>query len=533
MKILAIDIGSSAVKALVMESRFSRFQVSFHDVVAVPDALEPFHPGDAPLSPGQVQALQAIQERHASSVDRIVTNLPFSLYGARHLSFPFRERRKVVNAVKFAIEDEIPFNVEDCVVSSHIYPAGEKDSLVLTAYAPYATLEPFVICLDQIGLPAAALVPDDAVLASLLLREKSIGRPGVAVLNLGHRRSTIQIFRDGVPVMQRTSMFGGYHLTQAIAQARRTGMREAEVAKLEEAALSDDHSDPMTRLLLQALSPLLHDFHQGLMAYSSRYSGEVDQILLAGGTSLLPGLPEYLSALWNKRVEHLHVSRMFPSLSISPQKESEVLLPVTLGLGLTQISGDSRSLVNLRGGRLRLQTGSGFPDLTRYGFAFKVAGSVYAVACLSFLVQSFLLDRQISNRDLRLDQALKAVVGPSSGSFLSILKSSPTRLKGAVEEKVREAGPRAAQPSAGGVAVLDSLDRLSGRITKTTPTEIRKLEALPTSITYTMEAPSEEAARAAAEAAKGLPGFKSASPTESANRGRKRFALSFQPEKTP
>ncbi len=530
MKILAIDIGGSAIKALVVESRFSRWQVAFHDVVAVPDSLEPFQAGA--LSPGQIEALQAIQSRHAGSVDRIVTNLPNSLYGARHLSFPFRDRRKVVSAVKFAIEDEIPFNLEDCVLSSHVYPSGEKESLVLTAYAPYSTLDPFVTSMDQIGLPAFALVPDDAALASLLLKEKNHSRRGVAVLNLGHRRSSIQIFRDGVPVIHRTSMLGGYHLTQAIAGARRIGMQEAEVAKLEEAAISGDTQDPWSKLLLQTLSPLLHDFHQGLMAYSSRYGGEVDRILLAGGTSLLSGLPEYLSAIWGIEAEPLKVSQAFPHLSIAPQLESEVLLPVALGLALTQVSGDSRSLLNLRGGRLRLKTGSGFPDLSQYGFAFRVAGVVYGVACLSFLTQSFLLDRQIKDRDVRFDQALRAVVGPSSGSFLSTLKSNPIRLKGAVEDKIREAGPKATGGSSG-LAILDPLDRMSGRITKATPTEIRKLEANTTGITLTMESPTEESAKAVIDGAKGLPGFRSLSPIESTAKGRKRFALIFQPEKKP
>ena len=54
------------------------------------------------LSDGQLATLAEIKQRYGAGVDRIVTNLPFSLYGSRAQSFPIKDKRKVMAAVRFA-----------------------------------------------------------------------------------------------------------------------------------------------------------------------------------------------------------------------------------------------------------------------------------------------------------------------------------------------------------------------------------------------------------------------------------------------
>src|SRR5690606_11518472 len=94
-----------------------------------------------------------------------------------------------------------------------------KQSHVLTAFAPLDTLEPFVNTLDSLGLKASVFMTDEAALASLFLSQKTPAPSrGIAVLNIGHRKSGIFLFRDQLPVSHRITMNGGYHITEAIAR---------------------------------------------------------------------------------------------------------------------------------------------------------------------------------------------------------------------------------------------------------------------------------------------------------------------------
>ncbi len=526
MKILAIDIGSANVKAVVVDTKFRRFNISLHDVVPVSDALEPLSLSDGSLSPGQIAALNEIAIRHGEGVDRIVTNLPLSLYSSRFLSFPFRDKRKIQNAVKFAIEDEVPFDLEKCILSSHAFHSEGKESNVLTAFAPLDSLEPFVETLDSIGLKAGVLMTDEAAYASLFLGQKTpLPSRGVAVLNIGHRKSGIFLFRDQLPVSHRITMTGGYHLTEAISKNLRIGMREAELAKI------DHNEETLPAYALEALAPLLHDAQQGLMAYSSRYGESVSTVYLTGGGSLLHGLREYLENLWNCRVEFLVPTNLHPQLSLRPQKNTEALLAVSIGLGFTQVHGLARSLLNLREGKLKLAGESFLPRFEELAFPLKLAAAVYIAAALSLFGQNFLLDNSIDQKTQTLEAAIKNVLGASSASYIEALATNPERLKRTVDAKVEEAGGRKKEVTGKkGIAVLDALQRLSQKVPRSTPLEIKKIEVSDNSATFEFESPTDNDANTALHLIKETPPFQSATatPVTTTPSGRKSFRISMQ-----
>ena len=133
-------------------------------------------------------------------------------------------------------------------------------------------------------------------------------------------------FRDGLPVMHRNSMVGGYDVTAAIANRYQIGMAEAELAKTERGFLAvpgmqlNADQQAFSETIRQAMEPILHDFQQSLMAFSSRYNDPPQTIYVCGGGALLPGLSEFLGQRWNKKVAPLQVTHLFPQISIRPQR---------------------------------------------------------------------------------------------------------------------------------------------------------------------------------------------------------------------
>lgn len=529
MKILAIDIGSAHIKTVIVETKFKRFDVVLHDITSVPDAWEPINPGQQLLTPGQIATLTETANRY-QGIERIVMNLPYSLYSSRFLTFPIKDKRKVQSAVKLAIEDEIPFDLEKCIVSSQFYPSKAKETHVLTGFAPIEPLERFVDTLTGIHLNPQCLMMEDAALAALFQRAKAEKQKNIAVLNLGHRKSGMFFLRDGLPVLHRNTMVGGYHITAAIAQKYSIGIAEAELAKVERGFLAVQgmkltaDQEAFAGVIREALEPVFSDFQQSLMAFSSRFQEGIDTVYICGGTTLLPGMTEYLTQRWQKRVTPLQVRQLFPHLSIQPQKGLEWLLPMACAIGLSQAGGEGRSTINFRSGKLHLASRTLKLNISQFVYPAKLALTLYVVAMLSVIGQMYFLNKEIERKDAAFTKAMQTVLGRVSASYLASLQDNPTKMKAAVNKKFEEFQNQAKGGASS--ATLDLINELSKSVPKSTTMEIKQFDLKGSQLTLTVESPTQQDADKAVLALTTFPWFQSpkASPIESKGT-RKKFSL--------
>jgi Tfp pilus assembly PilM family ATPase len=513
MKILAIDIGTAHIKSVIVEARFKGlgfkgFDIGLHDITSVPDAWEPVSPGERLLSPGQIATLAEIRSRYAPGVDRIVTNLPYSVYGSRFQTFPFKDKRKVQAAVKFAIEDEIPFDLDDCVVTSHLYPTKTKETNVLTGFAPVAPLQQFLEALSSVHLSPDCLMMEDAALAAQFLRAKSAASGNVAVLNLGHRKTGMFFFRDKLPVLHRTSMVGGFDVTNAISQRYNIGLAEAEMAKTERGFLAvpgmqlNADQQAFSETICGSMEPLFHDFQQSMMAFTSRYSDPLHTVYLCGGASLLPGLPEYLAQRWQKKVMPLQITHLFPQISIRPQRGLEWLLPMATALGLSQVSGEGRSSINFRTGKLIASHRGLKLDFKQFLYPAKLALTLYLVAMLSVIGQSFFLQRERTKKDEQLTRLVKTAVGGGAAGFIEGLKSNPDKLKSKLREKEAEFQAKGIESGSG---ALDLLEDLTKGMPASAGMQVEQLELMGNKLTLRVNSPTQDDAERASGALQALP----------------------------
>jgi Tfp pilus assembly PilM family ATPase len=514
MKILAIDIGTAHIKSVIVEARFKAFgfkgfDISLHDITSVPDAWDPSVPSERLLSPGQLATLAEIRNRYGAGVDRIVTNLPYALYSSRFQTFPLKDKRKINAAVKFAIEDEIPFDLEDCVVTSHLYPTKTKETHVITGFAPVAPLQGFLDSLQQIHLSPDCLMTEDAALGAQFQRVKGDKPRCVAVLNLGHRKSGMFFFRDGLPVLHRNSMVGGYDITMAISERYKIGVAEAELAKTERGFLAvpgmqlSADQQAFSETIRAALEPVFQDFQQSLMAFSSRHSEPIDAIYVCGGTSLLPGLPEYLGLRWNHKVLPLQVTHLFPQISIRPQKGLEWLLPMATSLGLSQVGGEGRSLINLRTGKLHGASRGLKLDFQQFVYPAKLALILYVVAMISVIGQTIMLKKEREKKDAQLTRVVRSATGVTSNTQLETLKANPDRLRTKLREKENEHVTKgAAGPTSNTIDIIYDLTR---GLPQGSVMEVKTFDLTGNKITLEVQSPTEKDAQGASNALAQLP----------------------------
>jgi general secretion pathway protein L len=278
--VLGLDLGSHSLKAV-------EFRQTLRGVEVVQLRSLPRADADVPLP----ELVRRFVDLHRLSTEQVVVNLPGARLSSRRLSFPFRERRKLAQAVPFAVEEELPFDLEDVVIDWTITGGDRSRADVMAAIAPRAEVSELLAQLEAAGCSPRVIEAEGLVLGNLSAVFDLPGRRLLA--DLGHAKTTFCLLVDGAAVAARTVPLGGRHLTEALAADRGLSPAEAERAKCEEGVFGSRGAPPQTAKVLDRFA---REVVRTLGAVEEVIGGTApDEVTIFGGTSLLGGLDDFLS----------------------------------------------------------------------------------------------------------------------------------------------------------------------------------------------------------------------------------------------
>jgi type IV pilus assembly protein PilM len=278
---LGLDLGSHSLKAV-------EFQQGLRGVEASALRTLPRPPEDVPLA----ELVERFLTMHKLSTDHVVTALRGDRISSRHLNFPFSDRRRLAQAVPFAVEEDLPLDLDDVVIDWEIVGGDRSRSEVLAAIAPRSEVSTLLAQLDEAGCAPRTLEAEGLVLANLCA---VFDLPGTRILaDLGHARSTLCLVVDGRAIASRTFPIGGRHLTEALAADRGLSIEDAERAKCEEDLLGERLSPPPQTA--KVLDRLAREIVRTVATHEQRLGGfRVDEVTIFGGTALLQRLDGFLA----------------------------------------------------------------------------------------------------------------------------------------------------------------------------------------------------------------------------------------------
>ena len=305
--VLGLDLGSHSFKAVELRQTLR--------------GLEPvqlrLHPRAA-SQPELPEALRRFIRLHHLPVEHVVCALAGDRLSSRRLDFPFRDRRKLAQAVPFEVEGEVPFAIEDILVDWQIVGGERAQAAVAVAIAQRKHIRALLSELSEANCDPRVVEAEGFALANLATL---FDLPGTRLLaDIGHRKTTLCLLVEGRAISTRTLPIGGRALTEAIARDREWNGEEAERSKCEDGifhlgfsstsdgalAVLDRTSREIIRTL-EALEPVL----------GGSPESQVSQITLFGGTAKLAGIDGYLS----ERIG-IPASR----LSLPPEEEGAALV---------------------------------------------------------------------------------------------------------------------------------------------------------------------------------------------------------------
>lgn len=371
-KIIGLDIGSYSIKAVEIVNTFQTYSVTGFYENVIPD-IEGID--QSLLGMTAVRQLFSDNELEA---DRIFTAMIGLLVSMRVLHLQNVKKRNIPTIVLNELEERAPFPLEEGVVDQQILDTKDGDSTVLAVLSRKDHVEAYLNGLKELNIEPKVIdvdylafmnmypfldFGDPAFVAASPKDKKPVHGKGKAhlLIDIGHLKTSLVLFRDGKLVTARTIRMGGRYFTDYLQKNLNISSNEAQrlkhkVSRLEyksDARAKAGHEEEfnVAHKLALAVSELLRELVRTIYSFRSLEKVNIDAVLLTGGSSVIQNLPEYLEEFLEIPVRRMKFDNS--RLQIEDPKLLNVpTMAQALAIGLRGVSGKEQSKINLRRGEL-------------------------------------------------------------------------------------------------------------------------------------------------------------------------------------
>jgi len=326
--LFGLDISSSSVKMLeIVEAGKGAYRVERY-------VIEPL-PRDATVD-GNISNLESVVEAVKRGYKRLGTRskhvamaVPTGAVITKKIIVPASLRE---NELEVQVESEanqyIPFALEEVNLDFQVVgpsPTSPDEQEVMIAATRKEKVEDRVAVAESAGLKASVMdIESFAQQAALGLVVKQLPNAAkdmnIAIVDIGANVMNVSVMRNDQSIYTREQAFGGNQLTQDIVARYGMSAEEAENAK-RSGGLPDDFETEVLRPFMENLSMEVQRALQFFFTSTQYHS--VEQILLAGGSAVIPGMDEVVHT--RTQVPTM-VANPFASMQASPRIQLKKLM---------------------------------------------------------------------------------------------------------------------------------------------------------------------------------------------------------------
>ena len=223
--------------------------------------------------------------------------------------------RQLANAVRFRAHEAIAIPMDAAVLDYHVVSetvdaSGALNRRIVLAAAYRESIDRYVTACKEAGIHLIGIDLEAFALLRAVTPPPIDGDPpkaAVIAVTVGHDRTTLAISDGVVCDFTRVLEWGGANLTAAIERGLRVSSDDAEALKhdltFDDDAADDDQRTAARDAVRRELQTLARELVASLQFYQSQQDSlAIGDILVAGGTTRMPGLVEELERVTRVRV---------------------------------------------------------------------------------------------------------------------------------------------------------------------------------------------------------------------------------------
>lgn len=346
---LGLDISSTAVKLLELSKSSGRSGARYR-VEAY--AVEPL-PANAVVEKNIAdvdavgQAIHNVVRRSGSKARQAAVAVSGSAVITKIITMPASlSDTEMESQIQLEADQYIPYPLEEVNLDFEILGSSEKNPEmmdVLLAASRSENVDDRVAALEIAGLNAAVVDVEAYAMENAFTQIADQLPDGgddqtVAIADIGATTTTLNVLRNGKIIYTREQNFGGRQLTEEIQRRYGLSHEEAGMAK-RQGGLPDNYVpevlEPFKEAMAQQVSRSLQFF------FSSSAYNSVDFIILAGGSSSIPGVDELIEEkIGTPTIVANPFANMSVSSNVKPQGLSNDAPSLMIACGLALRSFD-------------------------------------------------------------------------------------------------------------------------------------------------------------------------------------------------
>lgn len=229
-RILALDLGSSAFKGILLEFQAGREQATQIRVAELPTQ------SDSAARDAALKSLLAGLEM--GSIGQVVSVIDDPFACLRVVSTPPMPATEQANAIRWQLQPFLAFSPEEAAVEFEPIPfpsnGGDRRTSFLAVAFPRAEIREHLAFLGRAGLKPTQLVPKEMGIGTWLRRMAGPqAEGGVAVLEVGSTGCEFMVFEGSRPTFARKIPGGGAALTKEMTGVLMTAQGQVSLTEAE------------------------------------------------------------------------------------------------------------------------------------------------------------------------------------------------------------------------------------------------------------------------------------------------------------
>lgn len=429
MKSLGIDIGSSSIKIVEMQSTNKGFQISH------------FYEHNLNIAPGADQELEIIEflrdfvTQYDPSQTRFILGLRQDRVAIRNKFFPFNDRIKIAKSLAFELEEDLPFSSDNAIFDAKIIRTLGGGAEVLACAAPKAHVQNAINRAQDAGIDPYIISSEGTAFANLFEKwnepPPAIPAPAIGlgdedlrpvrqvnvILNMGHARTLVSAFEGNSLIGVRSILWGGKNIAEAIAKKYEIPFLDAiKELKTKGFILTNKQGATFDQVtfsdtIAKSVREMARDLHLSLLELKSEFNAQITSIGLTGGTSQIQNLGPFLTQLLEAPANRISLLDMIPNVTFDHSAENGAKAGVALGLAIEGFKKPRNPPINFMRGEFVKENHQLKKFWEKWGHTAKVltAGLVVLFVYTS-LRESFSMNLADRTQEVLKDQA-KAVAG--------------------------------------------------------------------------------------------------------------------------
>jgi type IV pilus assembly protein PilM len=251
----------------------------------------------------------------------------------RYLSLPKVNKDELKGALRFELEKNIPFSIDDVFIDGQIIKAIDDKVLVLAVAAKKKFIHDLLTLLGKSGIYPEAIDCNTIALANVFTHMAIENKKKTnAILNIGCSFTSLSILKEDLPLFNRDIPIGSSYLTKKIADTLNINSFQAESLKLN----PKEKADEVRQISESVLEDLISEIKFSFGYFESKEDSSIDSVYVSGGFANFPGIDKSFTQAFNIECKFFDPFTAFKKTDNfdGSLMESSLYYPISLGLVL-------------------------------------------------------------------------------------------------------------------------------------------------------------------------------------------------------